>query len=426
MMAAPAPSRRSAVPSFYVMEVMRAAAALEKEGRDVLHMEVGQPSTGAPAVALAAASAAVARSAAGADTLGYTCEAGVPPLRAAVAAMYARRHALAVPLDRCFVTTGSSAAFVLTFLAAFDAGDRVAVASPGYPCYTSTLEALGVVPVPLAVDARSNFQPTAAMLDAAVARGGPLRGLIVASPSNPCGTMLSPAELFALRDWCRRNGCWLVSDEIYHRLCYGELRDATALEPSSRADEAAAADALAQPPAALGPEADHVIVINSLSKWYSMTGWRIGWCVVPPALLPGVSALAQNLYISPPTISQHAAAAALGEDCEAELQGHLRRYAANRALLLRELPRAGFTRLAPSHGAFYLYADVAHLTADSRQLAARILAATGVALTPGVDFDRERGRATLRFSYCGSEATVAEAARRLVEDQSWRDDPPQQ
>ena len=321
---------------------------------------------------------------------------------------------------RCFVTTGSSAGFVLAFLAAFDAGDRVALASPGYPCYSNTLEALGVVPVHVAVDASSNFQPTPAMLDAAVAADGPLRGLIVASPGNPCGTMLTPAELFALRNWCRRNGCWLVSDEIYHGLVYGDVRDATALEPSSRADAAVAAAALTRPPEAVSAEADIVIVINSLSKWHSMTGWRIGWCVVPPALLQPVSALAQNLYISPPTVSQHAAAAALGPECEAELAGHLRRYAANRALLLRELPRAGFTRLAPSHGAFYLYADVAHMTSDSRALAARILRATGVALTPGVDFDRARGGTTLRFSYCSSEATIAEAARRLVEDQSWR------
>jgi aspartate/methionine/tyrosine aminotransferase len=265
-MAAPAPSRRGAVPSFYVMEVMRAAAALEQQGRSVCHLEVGQPSTGAPAGALAAAAEALARSGSGVVALGYTCEAGTPPLRAAVAAMYARRHALAVPVDRCFATTGSSAAFVLAFLAAFDAGDRVAVASPGYPCYVNTLEALGVQPVPLAVDAGSNFQPTVAMLDAAVVQGGPLRGLIVASPSNPCGTMLAPDELFALRAWCRRHGVWLVSDELYHGLVYGDVRDATALEPSSRADAAVAAAALTQQPEALPDEADNVIVVNSLSK----------------------------------------------------------------------------------------------------------------------------------------------------------------
>ena len=254
------------------MEVMRAAAAREAQGLSTLHMEVGQPSSGAPAGALAAASAALARSAAGADTLGYTCEAGVTPLRAAVAAMYAARHRVAVPEARVFATTGSSAAFVLAFIAAFDAGDRVALSSPGYPCYSSILEALNVTPVPLPCDAATHFQPTVAMLDAEVAAHGPLRGVIVASPSNPAGTMLSPAELFALRGWCMRNGAWLISDEIYHRLTYGELRDATALEPSERASVEPGDDVAALPLAPPDADADCCVVINSFSKYYSMTG----------------------------------------------------------------------------------------------------------------------------------------------------------
>jgi aspartate/methionine/tyrosine aminotransferase len=398
---------------------MRWAAAREAAGGDTLHLEVGQPCTGSPAGALAAASAALARSAAGADALGYTSEAGIPALRRAIADMYAQRYRVAVPPSHVFATTGSSAAFVITFLACFDVGDRVALATPGYPCYTAILEALGVVPVLLPVDESTAFQPTVQMLADATAAGGPLKGVIVASPSNPTGTMLHPRELFALRDWCAAAGAWFISDEIYHRLTYTEMRDATAVEPSERGEASAADVAAAASVVELPAAADCAIVINSFSKYHSMTGARIGWCVVPAALHASVCALAQNLFISPPTLSQHAAAAAFG--CDAELQGHLARYAANRAVLLRELPKAGLTRLAPSHGAFYIYADVSHLTSDSVALARRILDTTGVACTPGVDFDRARGGSTLRFSFCGAAATVEEAARRLVADGRWRE-----
>lgn len=375
-------TRRGAISPFIVMDVMQAAARRQASHGDCLHLEVGQPSTPAPQGVLAAAHHALDH-----HVLGYTLALGIPPLRDAIAGHYRTTYGVEVPSDRIVVTTGSSGGFILAFLAAFDAGDRVALASPGYPAYRNILQAVDVEPVLLAAGPDSRYQPTVGMLERAQAQHGRLDGLIVASPANPTGTMLTRAELADLAQYCRETGIRLISDEIYHGITYGTV-----------ATTAAAA-------------CDQAIVVNSFSKYYSMTGWRLGWLVVPESLHRSVECLAQNLFISPPSLSQHAAVAAF--DCTGELDANVARYAANRALLLEALPRAGFDRLAPPDGAFYLYADVAHLTNDSRELCARMLAETGVAITPGVDFDPAQGHRTVRFSYAGSTEDMAEAARRL-------------
>lgn len=372
-------ARRGEIPPFFVMEVMRAAAERAAAGGDVLHLEVGQPSTPAPAGAIAAARAAL-----DSDKIGYTEALGTPALRAAIADHYRVCYGVEVPARRVVVTTGSSGGFVLAFLAAFEPGDRVAMAAPGYPCYRNILSALGVEPVEIPTGPETRFQPTAE----ALARCGRLDGLIVASPANPTGTMISAAEMAALAAFCAERGIRLISDEIYHGIGYDGARAATALAAG-----------------------DDGIVLNSFSKYFSMTGWRLGWMVVPDDLLRPVECLTQNLFISAPTLSQMAALAAF--DCRDELDGHVARYARNRALLLDELPKAGLTRFAPAEGAFYLYADVSHLTDDSEGWCRRLLADTGVAITPGIDFDPARGRGFVRFSFSGSTETVAEAARRL-------------
>ncbi|MBX6367631.1 MAG: pyridoxal phosphate-dependent aminotransferase [Rhodospirillales bacterium] len=372
-------SRRGQVPPFIVMDVMRAAAEREAQGADVLHLEVGQPSTGAPAKVIEAAQAALRSG----DPLGYTLALGLPELREAIARHYRDFYGIAVPAERIVVTTGSSGAFLLGFLAAFDAGDRVAMASPAYPAYKNILRALGIEPVEIPAGPAERWQAVPEL----VRRAGKVDGFIVASPANPTGTMLRPDELAEIVRHCEAAGIRLVSDEIYHGLTYGP-EAATAL--------------------AFGDEA---IVVNSFSKYFSMTGWRLGWMVVPPALLRAVECLAQNLFISPPALSQRAALAVF--DAHEELEANRAKYARNRSLLLEELPKAGFDRLAPADGAFYLYAEIGHLTNDSEAFCRRMLQETGIAATPGVDFDPARGSATMRFSFAGSEATIAEAARRL-------------
>ena len=372
-------SQRGTIPPFIVMDVMTAAAERARQGGDVLHLEVGQPSTGAPSKVLTAA-----RHALDSDVLGYTVALGVPALRERIAEHYRAAYGVTVPVDRIVVTTGSSGGFLLSFLSAFDVGDRVALAAPGYPAYRNILKAVGVTPVELQTDRDHRFQPAPDMLEALEA---PVDGLIVASPSNPTGTMLSPSELESLARYCHQRGIRLISDEIYHGITYG-VTAATALQSGSSA-----------------------VVINSFSKYYSMTGWRLGWMVVPEDLARAVECLAQNLFISPPTLSQHAAEAAF--DCADELDANVARYAANRELLLEALPKAGFDRLAPADGAFYIYADIAHLTGDSRDFCRRMLAETGVAATPGVDFDPARGHGTMRFSFSGATDDMAAAADRL-------------
>ncbi|WP_145753113.1 pyridoxal phosphate-dependent aminotransferase [Nitrospirillum amazonense] len=382
--------RASTISPFMVMEVLRAANARQAAGGDVLHLEIGQPSTPAPKGVIAAAAHALA-----ADRLAYTDALGLPALREGIARWYQDRHGVVISPHRVVVTTGSSGAFLLAFLAGFDPGDRVALAAPGYPAYRNILKTAGLVPVELPTGPETRFQPTPALLDDLLARGGgPIRGLIVASPSNPTGTMLDPAAMAAVGDWCRRHGVWLISDEIYHGIEYGTVPAATALAVDG---------------------GEGAITVNSFSKYFSMTGWRLGWAVVPERLVRSVECLAQNLYISPPTLSQHAAAAAF--DCVEELEGHVARYHRNRDILLDLLPSAGFGKLAPADGAFFIYADISDRTDDSQGFCTRLLNETGVALTPGVDFDPLRGHHTVRISFAGAEAEMVEAARRL---RAWR------
>ncbi|MBL9034622.1 MAG: aminotransferase class I/II-fold pyridoxal phosphate-dependent enzyme [Rhodospirillaceae bacterium] len=378
---------RGRIDPFIVMEVMRAAAERAASGADVVHLEVGQPSTRAPRKVLEAAKAALDT-----DLIGYTLALGIPQLRERIARHYREFYGAAVPAERIVVTTGSSGGFLLSFLTAFAPGDRVALASPGYPCYRNILTALGIEPVIVPMEAETKFQPNVAALERVQRESGrKLDGLIVASPSNPVGAVVPEAELRALMAYCRERGIRFVSDEIYHGITYG-------VDPAT----AAAID-------------EQAIVINSFSKYFSMTGWRLGWMVVPADLLQPIERLAQNLFISPPTLSQYAGLAAF--DAQDECRANVRRYADNRALLLNELPGAGFDKLIATDGAFYIYADVARLTNDSVDFCRRMLLETGVAATPGVDFDAERGRATMRFSFAGSTADMAEAVKRL---KAWR------
>jgi aspartate/methionine/tyrosine aminotransferase len=379
-MSGSASRRAEIVPPFIVMDVVRAANEMEARGERVIHCEVGQPSTPAPKIALAAARAALDR-----DRIGYVEALGIPPLRARIARHYADWYGVTLDPERVIVTTGSSAGFLMAFLAAFDAGAKVAMAAPGYPPYRNILAALGLLPVDIVTTETERHQPTVPALTAV---GPDLAGLIVASPSNPTGTMVSRDEMAALASACRQRGMRLISDEIYHGLTF-EARGTSALEVT-----------------------DDAIVINSFSKYFSMTGWRIGWMVVPPDLVRPIERLTQNLLISTPTLSQFAALAAF--DGTEELEAHVRRYRVNRDLLLAGLPKAGFDHLTRPTGAFYLYADIAHLTNDSVDFCQRMLREAGVAATPGVDFDPQRGHRTMRFSFAGSTADMEEAVRRLV------------
>ena len=377
-------SSRGEIPPFIVMDVMAAATEREAEGNAVFHLEVGQPGTPAPAGVLAAAKRALET-----QRLGYTVALGIPELRSAIAGHYQSYHGVTVDPARVVVTTGSTGGFVLSFLAAFDAGDRVATVAPGYPCYRHILSAFGIEPVVLETEAEHRFQPTPELLDEAMRQTGQLDGLIVASPSNPTGTMLDSDAMRDLRAFCRTHGIRMISDEIYHGITYDQ-KAKTALEFG-----------------------DDAVVINSFSKYFSMTGWRLGWMVVPGDMLRAIECLAQNLFVSPPSLSQLAAVAAF--DCIEELDLNVERYAANRRLLLDQLPKAGFDRLAPVDGAFYIYADVSNRTDDSVSFCSRILNETGVAVTPGLDFDPVRGHRFVRFSFAESTESISAAAAALIE-----------
>ncbi len=374
-------ARRGEIESFIVMDVMRAAAAREATGHRVIHMEVGQPGTPAPKLARDAL-----RRCLDAESLGYTLALGTPDLRERIARHYHEHYGVSIPPERVVVTAGSSGAFVLAFLALFDAGDRVALPSPGYPCYRHILTALGCVPVPMETGPQTRWMPTAAMIGD-TAGAAPLRGVLVASPNNPTGTMLLPQRFEEIARACHANGLWLISDEIYHGLTYGTEAQ-TALRYS-----------------------EDVVVINSFSKYYSMTGWRVGWMVVPERLVRTIERLAQNFFISPSAAAQAAAMGAF--EAHEELEANRLTYETNRALLLEELPKSGFGEIAPADGAFYLYCDVGHLTDDSLALAKLMLEETGVAATPGVDFDAGRGKHFLRFSYSADPTDVADAVKRL-------------
>ena len=370
---------------FYVMEVVAAAEAKEASGATVHHLEVGQPSTGAPSGAIERAHQLL-----DAHPLGYTTSRGIPELAPAIATHLARSYGIDVDPARIAITQGATGAFILGLLAALDTGARVAVTTPGYPCYRNILTALHMEPVQLEVDAHNRFQPTIEQIEAAM----PLDAIIIASPANPTGTMLSPAELEALTTWCEENDVRFFSDEIYHGLTYDGPQTATATQFS-----------------------DSAIVINSFSKYFSMTGWRIGWTVLPEEMLTSVDRLAQNLVICPPAIGQHVALAAL--DCCDELEAHVSRYAHNRRILLDGLGKAGLTDLAPADGAFYIWARTDHLADDSQALAKEWLDDLGIAATPGIDFHPAEGHKYMRFSFCGPTESMHAAVDGL---QTWYED----
>lgn len=400
-------------PPFMVMDVIAAAnarqIALAPDAPHIIRMEVGQPGTGAPAGAVAAAQAALKSG----HPLGYTEALGLRGLREKISQHLADWYGLSTRADRIAVTVGASGAFPLAFLAAFDIGDRVAMAAPFYPPYVNILAALGMTAVILPTGLETRFQPSVTMLEALDPRPD---GLIIASPCNPAGTMLHRDELRDIAVWCDRNGVRLISDEIYHGLNY----DHPAASAAEFSDSAIVVNSFskqypverrARKLTSAAEFSDSVIVINSFSKYFSMTGWRVGWMALPGDLARPVECLAQNMFISAAYISQVAAEAAF--DCHEELQANVARYTRSRAHLLANMPGAGFPDLAPAEGAFYLYADVSDRTNDSVEFCKRMLAETGVAATPGVDFDRDRGHRFVRFSYCGPESDMIEATNRL-------------
>ncbi|MFT3832384.1 MAG: aminotransferase class I/II-fold pyridoxal phosphate-dependent enzyme [Micropruina sp.] len=375
-------SSRGAVEPFHVMEVLKAVAARRLSHDDVVLLCVGQPSTPAPEPVLAAAERALR-----AGTLGYTEAIGTLVLRRAIADHYRAQYGIGIDPDQIVVTTGSSGGFLLTLLAAFDPGDLVAVTRPGYPAYRNDVLAAGCRLLELACGAETRYQPTVAMLEALPEKPS---GLVLASPANPTGTIIDAGELAALSRWCAANDVLLISDEIYHGISFGR--------PTHSAWESG----------------QQSVVLGSLSKYQSMTGWRIGWLLLPEPLRRPVELLQGNLAICAPAISQAAGVAAFGPDARAELDGHVRRYAANRDILLARLPELGIASFAPPDGAFYAWCDIGHLTRDSQAWCADVLAATGVALAPGIDFDPVDGHRFMRLSFCGTAQDLAAGIDRLV------------
>ncbi|WFU82484.1 aminotransferase class I/II-fold pyridoxal phosphate-dependent enzyme [Bradyrhizobium sp. CIAT3101] len=376
-------SKRSAVEPYRAMDIMAGAFALEREGRRIVHMAVGEPGAPVPGPVREAAAAALSN-----GRIRYTEALGIPALRRRIAAYYGDAHGLDVSPDRIVVTTGSSAAFNLAFLSLFDVGDRVGVSTPGYPPYRNILQTLGLEIVDLPTEAETRWIVTPEMIAGAHSRK-PLQGLILASPNNPNGTVIAPDDLRAIVDTCRELGIRLIMDEIYHGLVYGfPAKSALAFS-------------------------DGVIVVNSFSKYYCMTGWRIGWMVVPAEMTRSLECLHQNLAISVNALSQQAAIAAF--DATDELEAVKAGYAANRELLLRELPKAGLGDLHPVDGAFYVYANVHRFTNDSVDFARRLLVEAGVAVAPGIDFDPARGANYVRLSFAGTHSDMAEGADRIAD-----------
>ena len=370
-------SKRSKIDPFIVMDVMEAARAAEAENRRIIHMEVGQPSTPAPLQARQAVVEALQR-----DPLGYTVALGLPDLRQGIARLYMQWYGVDLDPNRVVVTSGSSAGFLLAFTALFDPSARVGIAAPGYPSYRQILKALSLQPVDIPTHAERSHQLR--VEDVAV---HPLDGLLVASPGNPTGTMLDKTALKALVEHAEERSIGFISDEIYHGIEY-DKKAVTALEVT-----------------------DSAYVINSFSKYFSMTGWRVGWLVVPEDHVRSIERLAQNMFICPPHVSQIAALAAL--DSGDEMTKNLAVYAENRRLMLVGLPQAGIANITPPDGAFYIYADISEFGVDSRTFAAEVLAEAGVALTPGLDFDPLRGGQTIRMSYAQSTNEIVEGLRRL-------------
>jgi len=375
-------SGRSDVPPFMVMDVMAAAARIEASGGHVIHMEVGQPSAPAPKAAIAAAHAALES-----GRLDYTSALGLPSLRERIARHYRETYRCDISPERIVITTGSSGAFILAFLAMFEPGDRVAVTVPGYPPYRHILTALGCEPVLIETSSENRHALTGDALLAAH-RKRPLKGVLVGSPANPTGTMMSREALNGLISAAEGAGIRFISDEIYHGLDY-------AFTATSAAE--------------LSP---HAVVINSFSKYFCMTGWRVGWMVLPQPLVRPIERLQQNLAISVPTLSQIAAEAAFEGSLEMEAVKH--GYQENRRVLIEGLPRAGLDKFLPADGAFYLYADVSAFTSDSFEFAKRMLEQAHVAATPGIDFDPVRGHQFIRFSYARSQQEMREAVARIA------------
>ncbi|MSO70338.1 MAG: aminotransferase class I/II-fold pyridoxal phosphate-dependent enzyme [Alphaproteobacteria bacterium] len=372
-------SKRADIPPFFAMEVLRAANERAAQGEVVMHLEAGEPGSGPPRKVIEAAHRALDSA-----HLGYTESLGMPALRQRIAQHYADYYGAKIPVERIMITTGSSGGFILSFIAAFDVGDRIALVDPSYPAYRNMCEALGIEIVRIPAGLEHRYQPTVELLEASPSRPD---GLIIASPSNPTGTVIERARLEAVMRYCEMNKIRVISDEIYHGITYGE-RAETALKFS-----------------------DHAIVTNGFSKYYAMTGWRLGWMVVPEDLVRPIERLAQNFFISPPAIAQYGALAAF--DCVAELDANVARYGRNRAMLIKALGEAGFGDLAPCDGAFYLYADVLRLTNDSEAFCKRMLSEVGIAATPGIDFDRERGRRFVRFSFAGPGEQIEAACGAL-------------
>jgi aspartate/methionine/tyrosine aminotransferase len=374
---------RAGVPPFYVMDVWLAAAERQRTHGDLVNLSAGQPSAGAPEPVRAAAASALHL-----NQLGYTVALGIPELREVIAASYLDRYDVRVDVDDVVVTTGSSGGFLLTFLSCFDVGDRVAVSSPGYPCYRNILAALGCEVVVIECGPETRFQPTVQML---AEIDPPLQGVVVASPANPTGTVIPPAELAAIASWCDHSGVRLVSDEVYHGLLYEGAPQTSCAWQTSR----------------------NAMVVNSFSKYFAMTGWRLGWLLVPSELRRAVDCLTGNFTICPPVLAQYAAVAAFTPEAVAEANGHLHQYGINRRMLLDGLREMGIQRLAPTDGAFYVYADVSDFTADSLAFCSKLLSDTGVAIAPGIDFDTVRGGSFVRLSFAGPTSDIEEALRRI-------------
>ena len=373
-------SKRSALPPFLALDVMRKAGELSQAGEDIVHLEVGQPSSAAPKAASHALIAALEET----PTHGYSVAFGVMGLRARLAQHYHEWYDVRPHTDNIAVTVGSSTAFALAFMAAFDEGDRIALPTPGYPAYRNLMEGLGLQAVPLTAGPDQGWRPMLAEMESWETLPD---GLMIASPSNPTGVVLSDRELAEVCRWCDARGVRLISDEIYHGLVYG-CRAETALNYTKNA-----------------------IVINSMSKYFSMTGWRIGWMILPDDLVGAVEKLAQNLFISAPTPNQIAAIAAF--DCTNELEAHCQRYAQNREILMTGLPHEMIEGAAPCDGAFYLYADISHYSDNALEFADSLLAREGVAVTPGIDFDPDNGHHYIRLSFAGRPRDMHEACKRM-------------
>lgn len=374
---------RAGIPPFYVMDVWLAAAERQRTHGDLVNLSAGQPSVGAPEPVRAAAAAALHL-----NQLGYTVALGIPELRAAIAADYQRQHGISVEPDAVVVTTGSSGGFLLAFLACFDVGDRVAMASPGYPCYRNILSALGCEVVEIPCGPQTRFQPTARLL---AGLDPPVQGVIVASPANPTGTVIPPEELAAIASWCDESGARLISDEVYHGLVYEGAPQTSCAWQTSR----------------------NAVIVNSFSKYFAMTGWRLGWLVLPTELRRAVDCLTGNFTICPPVLSQIAAVSAFSPESVAEAEANLQHYSVNRSMLLDGLRRIGVDRLAPTDGAFYVYADVSDFTTDSLTFCSKLLAETGVAIAPGIDFDPDRGNSYVRLSFAGPTSDIEAALHRI-------------